>query len=264
MNGENNGKIRAIIVDDEMPARENLRFMLADYCPEVEVLGTADGVKNGLSLFNETKPDLVFLDIRMPSGSEGFDLLRQLHGHPFYVVFVTAFKDYAIRAFENRALHYILKPIDEKDLTETVDRINQRRKVDENNPEELSTYHENLLRIESELHKQTRPKRISIHHAKGIKIVDPEEILYCEGSGNCTLLHFADGSQYLDTRTLKVYEALVPSFFYRTHKSYIVNLKMVEEILHGQDQSVVIKGGKQLPVSREKKKHLLAEIQKIG
>ncbi len=264
MTDDKNGSIRAIIVDDEMPARENLKFMLADHCPEVKVLGTADGVKNGLALFNDVKPNLVFLDIRMPSGSEGFDLLKQLKGHHFYVVFVTAFKDYAIRAFESRALHYILKPIDELDLTETVARIIQRKIDDQNDPSELGAYQENLLRIEAELHKQTRPKRISIHHSKGIKIINPEDIRYLEGSGNCTILHFMDGSQYLDTRTLKVYEALVPNHFFRTHKSYVVNLKMVEEVLHGQDQSVVIKGGMRIPISREKKKTLLTEIGKIG
>lgn len=263
MTDETKGAIRAIIVDDEMPARENLKFMLADFCPQVIVLGAADGVRNGLKLFNETKPDLVFLDIRMPSGAEGFELLKQLSGHDFYVVFVTAFKDYAIRAFESRALHYILKPIDENDLIETVERVLQRRSTAMKDPDERSIYQENLRRIEVELQKHTLPSRISIHHAKGIKFIDPEEIAHLEGNGNCTILHFADGSQYLDTRTLKVYEALVPEHFYRTHKSHIVNLKMVVEILHGQDQSVVLKGSIAIPISRERKKKLLTEISKF-
>lgn len=89
--------------------------MLETYCPEVEVVGLANGVESALVLFEAENPELVFLDIRMPSGTEGFDFLKRLGNRTFYVVFVTAFKDYAIRAFENRALHYILKPIDEKD-----------------------------------------------------------------------------------------------------------------------------------------------------
>lgn len=258
------GSLNAIIVDDELPARENLKWMLGDACPEVKVVGTADGIENGLALFNDKKPDLVFLDIRMPSGSEGFDLLKLLKGHPFHAVFVTAFKDYAIRAFENRALHYILKPIDYDDLVECVERIKQRHQLDNENPSEYEQYKESLVKLEDEIQKSTQAKRISIHHSKGIKLVDPNDILYLEANGNCTIIHFDDGGQYLDTRTLKIYEALVPVQFFRTHKSFMVNLHKVDEILHGNEQSAVLKGGKHIPISRERKKNLLLEISKLG
>lgn len=258
------GPLCAIIVDDELPARENLKWMLEDSCPEITVVGTADGINSGLKLFNEEKPDLVFLDIRMPSGSEGFDLLKLLKGHPFHVVFVTAFKDYAIRAFENRALHYILKPIDHDDLVECVERIKTRHQQDDNNPSQYQQYQQSLERLEDEIQKNTQAKRISIHHSKGIKLVDPQDILYLEANGNCTIIHFDNGTQYLDTRTLKIYEALVPSHFFRTHKSYMVNLHKVDEILHGNEQSAILKSGKHIPISRERKRNLLDEISKLG
>ncbi len=256
-------KIRAIIVDDELPARENMRFMLQDNCPEIEVCGTADGVKSALKLFQDMKPDLIFLDIRMPSGAEGFDLIDQLGNEQFYVVFVTAFKDYAIRAFESRALHYILKPIDEQDLIETVQRVLQRRKFDLADPSGLSAYRENIRKLEEEIARQTPPRRITIHHSKGIKLLDPDDITHIEGSGNCALIHFKDKHTYLDTRTLKVYEVLLPKYFYRTHKSYIVNMKEVSELLHGDEQSVVLKNGTSLPVARERKQDLLASLQNL-
>ncbi len=258
---DNHEKIRAIIVDDELPARENLRFMLEDYCPAVEVCGTADGVKTALELFRKVKPELIFLDIRMPSGAEGFDLLEQLDGEYFYVVFVTAFKDYAIRAFESRALHYILKPIDDQDLTETVQRIMERRNNDKDDVAEMAEYRENIRKLEEEITRQTRPKRITIHHSKGIKLLDPDDITHVEGSGNCSLLHFRDRTSYLDTRTLKVYEVLLPNYFFRIHKSYIVNMREVSEILHGDEQSVVLKNGVELPVARERKKDLITSLQ---
>ena len=256
-------KIRALIVDDEMPARENLRFMLEDYCPDVEVVGLADGVRNALELFREHKPDLIFLDIRMPSGAEGFELLDKLKEEDFYVVFVTAFKEYAIRAFENRALHYILKPIDDEDLVETVKRVSDRMTIDSTSAESASEYRENLRRIETEINKQGKPKRLSIHHSKGIKIIDPNDITHIEGSGNCSILHFSNKSQYLDTRTLKIYEVLLDESFYRVHKSYIVNLKEVAEILHGDDQLVVLKNGEKIPVSRDRKKDLIDRISEL-
>lgn len=256
--------IKAIVVDDEFPARENLKFMLEDFCPEVEVVGTADGVESAVALFEKERPELIFLDIRMPSGSEGFELVKRLEGNNFYVVFVTAFKEYAIRAFENRALHYILKPIDESDLRETVSRLLQRRLRDQNDTDEQEAYRTNLQRIESEINRQGKPRRITIHHSRGVKIVDPEEIVYVEGSGNCSVLHFDDGSQYLDTRTLKIYEVLLDAAFYRVHKSFIINLKQVDEILHGDDQAVVLKSGKQMPIARDRKKELLNRIAEMG
>lgn len=252
--------IRAIIIDDELPARENLRFMLEDYCPEIDVVGTADGLESGLELFYGVKPDLIFLDIRMPSGAEGFELLEQLHGERFHVVFVTAFKDYAIRAFEKQALHYILKPIDEKELIETVNRVTDRTRADLQSKTDFSAYQDSINRLEDEILEKDSKRKITIHHSKGIKIVDSQEINFLEGSGNCAILHFKNNEQYLDTRTLKTYETILPKVFFRIHKSFIVNLDEVSEILHGNDQSVRLKDGKVIPVARDRKRQLIDRI----
>lgn len=246
-------KLEAIIVDDELHARENLRFLIKEYCPEIEVVGLADGVENAAALFKEVKPQIIFLDIRMPSGAEGFDLLTKLEGERFQVIFVTAFKDYAIRAFERRALHYILKPIDENDLRETVDRLLERNE----GPEVFQDYHQ----LEQEVTEEPNPiKRLTIHHSKGIKIVEISHIQYLESSGNCTLLHFKDGTEYLDTRTLKLYEAMLPENFYRVHRSYMINMDESSEILHGDEQVVVLKSGSKIPIARERKKGLIEAI----
>jgi len=251
-------KIRALIIDDELHARENLRFLIEDTSPEIEVVGTADGVAAAKKSFFELKPDLLFLDIRMPSGAEGFDLLEMLDGETFQVVFVTAFKDYAIRAFERRALHYVLKPIDESDLRESVERI-----LNSGTLSEKLNDRENLKDLKEEIQNNKEPERITIHHAKGIRIVEISDLNYLESSGNCTVLHFKDGHQYLDTRTLKVYEALLPGFFHRIHRSFMINLKEAKEILHGDDQVVVLKSGKSLPVSRERKKDLIDAVKSM-
>jgi len=257
------GKIQAIIIDDELPARENLRFMIEDHCPVISIVGTADGVESGLELFYAKKPDLIFLDIRMPSGAEGFELLEQLHGEKFHVVFVTAFKDYAIRAFEEQALHYILKPIDETELVETVRRITERTRSDKADTDGFESYQKSIRKLEEEILEKDTTKRIRIHHSKGIKIVDTADITHLEGSGNCAILHFKDKSHYLDTRTLKTYETLLPQNFYRVHKSYIVNMLDITEILRGNEQSILLKNGVSLPVSRERKKTLVNKISEL-
>ncbi len=248
--------IKAIIVDDELHARENLRFLIEESIPEIEIAGTAEGVNSAFDLFKRTSPDLIFLDIRMPSGTEGFDLLEKLEGENFKVVFVTAFKDYAIRAFERRALHYILKPVDEEDLKETLIRV-------KNQSEDDQTYSAKLENLKGDVNSAEEPERLTVNHSKGIRIIEIKALEYLESSGNCTVLHFKDGTEFLDTRTLKVYEALLPKHFFRVHRSFIVNLKEVVEILYGNDQSAKLKTGKAVSISRDRKKELVNAIRAL-
>ena len=104
-------KLRALVVDDEEFARKNLSMMLQEHCPEIEVIGEASNKNQAKEMIESNSPDVVFLDIRMPSGAEGFELLDEIDKKDFLVVFVTAFKDYAIRAFNASAVYYILKPM---------------------------------------------------------------------------------------------------------------------------------------------------------
>lgn len=251
-------KIRTLIVDDEFHARENLKFLIEENSPQIEVIGAADGVKSALQYFHKFKPELLFLDIRMPSGAEGFDLLEELKGEKFQVIFVTAFKDYAIRAFERRALHYILKPIDEEDLRESVERILIRRKFDS-----LDAGYDKFENLKEEVETNAEPERITVNHSKGVRIVELAELEYLQSSGNCTILFFKSGDQYLDTRTMKIYEAILPGYFQRVHRSFIVNLREASEILHGDHQEIVLKSKKHIPISRERKKDLTIAIQNI-
>jgi len=251
-------KIKAIIIDDEFHARENLKFLIQEHAPEIEVIGTADGVNSAVDLFQKTRPELLFLDIRMPSGTEGFELLEALKSERFQVIFVTAFKDYAIRAFERRALHYILKPIDEEDLKESVERLLATRSIE--SPEETNHNYSNL---KEEVKNDLEPKRLTINHSKGLRIIELVDLEYLQSDGNCTVLHFKTGEQYLDTRTMKIYEAILPEYFQRVHRSYMVNLKEVIELLHGDFQEVILKSKTHIPVARERKKDLVNAIQSL-
>lgn len=253
--------IKALIVDDELHARENLRFLLSEYSSDIQVVATAENVEAAHKAFMKTRPDLIFLDIRMPSGAEGFDLLDRLEGHDFHVVFVTAFKEYAIRAFENRALHYILKPIDEDDLRETLDRVRERRSIHAHSEQAALEYRKALQTIREAVSDRQKPEKLSITHSKGIKIIDLDDIEYLESEGNCTVLYFREGGSYLDTRTMKVYETLLPDRFFRLHRSFMVNLHCVTELLHGDDRQVVLKSGHKLPIARERRADLTRKIK---
>ena len=246
-------KLKAIVVDDEELARKNLTMLLEEYCPTVEVIDSAGNITEAKEKIESQKPDVIFLDIRMPSGSEGFDLLESIENRDFLVVFVTAFKDYALRAFQANAIHYVLKPIDIEDLIDAVKRIGESKTAFIQDPENFNTYFESIKNLSTSLDTEGYGNKVAISHTKGIKLIHIEDIVYLEASGNCTFLYFNDGSRYLDTRTLKIYEGILnPAFFYRIHKSHIINMEYMKEYLNEDGHFAVLKTGKLLPVARNR------------
>jgi two-component system LytT family response regulator len=246
-------KLRALVVDDEEFARKNLTMLLEEYCPEIEVIGEASRKDQAKAIIESSHPDVVFLDIRMPSGAEGFELLEEIENKDFLVVFVTAFKDYAIRAFNASAVYYILKPIDIEELKTAVARLVDTKKVYSEDPDNYNTYFESLKELSSNLLHNKQSNRIAISHTKGLKIVDDDTITHLEASGNCTTIYFEDGTRYLDTRTLKVYENLLnPNKFCRVHKSHIINLDRLQEYVNEDGHFAVLKGDIRVPVARNR------------
>lgn len=246
-------KLRALVVDDEEFARKNLIMLLDEFCPEIEVIGEASRKDQAKAIIESSKPDVVFLDIRMPSGAEGFELLDEIEEKDFLVVFVTAFKDYAIRAFNASAVYYLLKPIDIEELQQSVSRLVETKKIYSENPENFDTYYSSLKNLSDSLLRNKPNSRIAISHTKGLKIVDDDTILHLEASGNCTTIYFKDGTRYLDTRTLKTYESLLdPVKFSRVHKSHIINLTTLTEYLNEDGHFAVLKGGLRIPVARNR------------
>ncbi|MDX1652128.1 MAG: response regulator [Brumimicrobium sp.] len=257
--------LRAVIVDDEDLARKNLIMMLETYCPEIDVIGEASDKEEAKGIIESSNPDVVFLDIRMPSGSEGFELLEELDKRNFLVVFVTAFKDYAIRAFQANAAHYLLKPIDDEDLRTAVDKLIATKETFTQNPGNYEAYFDSLQNLADRLMRNKVNNRIAISHTKGVKIVEEDTISHLEASGNCTMIYFKDDSRYLDTRTLKIYEEILDSDkFYRIHKSYIINMDMVKDYISEDGHIIALKNGVQLPVARNRVSAFLKTIKGIA
>lgn len=251
----------AIIVDDEMPARENLAMLLEEFCPQVEILAKAGNIAQAREKILTLHPQVVFLDIRMPSGTEGFDLLDSIPDKKFMVVFVTAFKDYAIRAFNANAVYYVLKPVDIDELKQAVDKVAHQLSGGE---KAIGSYYETIRELSDSIKNQKYSTRITIHHLKGIKIVNDTDVVYLEADGNCTNLFFADGTKYLDTRTLAIYEQLLnPQRFFRIHKSHIVNLDFLTEYTHDDGNHVLLKNGIKLAVARNRVPDFLKKIREL-
>ena len=246
-------KLRAIVVDDEEFARKNLILLLEEFCPEIEVIGEASRKEQAKAIIESSKPDVVFLDIRMPSGSEGFELLDEIEEKDFLVVFVTAFKDFAIKAFNANAAYYLLKPIDIDELLISVAKLVDAKRIYNENPQGFPTYFNSLRNLSDTLIRNKPNNRIAISHTKGLKIIEDDTIVHLEASGNCTTIYFEDGSRYLDTRTLKVYENILdPTKFCRIHKSHIINLDRLTGYLHEDGHFALMKNGLQIPVARNR------------
>lgn len=204
--------LKAIIVDDERLARLNLRKLLNPY-PEIEVAGEASSCENAMELIRIFNPQLIFLDIQL-SGETGFDLL-ELIDNSIKIIFVTAFDEYAIRAFEVNAIDYLLKPVNPERLKAAIERVIKREKAQEGEAKNYK-YSDSIY------------VRMSNYASRFIKI---SSISFIEPVGNYTRIFTNDGKHCLVLKTLKQWEEELPeNHFVRIHRSSIVNIEHVDHI----------------------------------
>jgi two-component system LytT family response regulator len=255
--------LRAIVVDDELPARKNLTIFLHDFCEGVQVVAEAGSKEEAYQAIVTHQPDVVFLDIRMPSGAEGFDLLQQFSYPNFKVVFVTAFKDYAVQAFKANAIDYILKPVEIEELQQVVEKLKASAKDESKlQVEEDDTYQERLTNSIGNIVAK-KINRIAISHAKGIKLVALKDIAYLQADGNYTCIHFLDKTIFYDTRTLKIYQELLhQNNFMRVHHSYMINMEYVVEYSHENGSLARLTNGEEVPISRANVATFIEELKK--
>ena len=201
----NTNSIKTIIIDDEMRSIATLKNLIRDYCDGLEIIATADSVETGVKVLEENAPDLLFLDIAMPDGN-GFELLEQIDKKTFEVIFTTAFEQYAIRAFDFSAMHYLLKPINPEQLQQVVDLYQKKSK---------SSFHTDRYEILEQALDNTF-KRIALPCMDGIEFVQLDDIMYCQADSNYCIFHLVNGKSVMVSRALSFYEKLLQgAFFYR-------------------------------------------------
>jgi two-component system, LytTR family, response regulator len=257
--------VRTIIVDDEQPARRGLKTLVERHDGFTVVAVCRDG-REAIARITELKPDLVLLDIQMPEIS-GFDVIASLPADAVpVVIFVTAYDQFAIRAFEVRALDYLLKPVSQARFDEALERAAARVR-----DRRLAEYGTTLLAAVADIQKGQAAaagpvpgaprwlERIMVKAGEAIQFVEVADIDWIEGADYYVTLH-AGGKEHLYRESLKhLEERLDPSQFVRIHVSAIVNLARVSQIRHafGREYEVRLANGKTLPVSRRRKKELL-------
>lgn len=249
--------LKALIVDDEQHARDNLFMLLQNYTSDVLVVGKMASAEEARQFLDRNPVDVVFLDIKMP-GEDGFQFLQSLPDRDFSVVFTTAYNEFALDAFKANAIDYLEKPIDIDDLIGAVDKIKRLKKSDR--PMKVSNNVVEL--IKSVVNKQMDYEKTSIPTKDGLIIVNNNEIVHLEANESYTVIYLKDGKKHLSSKNIKVFEEnLNPNIFFRTHKSYIINFAHhLKEFNRSMGNVAILSNGENIPVSRRKITDFLARI----
>ena len=247
--------IRTLLIDDEAHVRRTLSSLIAHFCPNVLIVGEADGILSGITAIRRHNPELVLLDIKMKDGS-GFDLLRRIDPVDFKVIFITAFEQFAVQAFKFSAIDFILKPVDPEDLVQAIART--ERMVQAEMALRLKALEDNLSSPDA------RNRKIIVKTHDNIYVVNQRDILFCEADKNYTTIHMKAGTSIVSSKLLKDFEDILSGQgFYRIHKSYLVNLSKIERFEKGDGGSVVLSGGRKVPVASRKREQLLELFGKL-
>lgn len=250
-------KYRALIIDDESNARENLQMLLEEFCPEIEVAGLAQNGDEARSIIENENPDILFLDIMMP-GEDGFKFLKSLEERPFALIFTTAHNEFALKAIKESAVDYLEKPINISELQEAVKRAIKRLDLTSRSTHDGDNI-EHMLR---ELANHHSIEKTAIPTRDGLAIVKNHEIIHLEADESYTTIFLTNGRKYLSSKTIKVYEDhLNPNMFFRTHKSHIINMAHhLREFSRADGNVAIMSNDAAIPISRRKLTTFLEKI----
>lgn len=249
--------MKAVLLDDELHCTEILSLILKQNCPEIEIVGIFNHPAEALLFLRSNTVDILFLDIEMPF-MNGFKFLNRLQPVGLHVVLTTAYDAYAIKAFKYSAFDYLLKPIDEVELVQTVRKLND---IKTNSPKNLQLEH--LLEIIRD--KSQAPERIALPTLEGLEFVAVKEILRCESSSNYTTIYFLNSTAMVVCRTLKEIEELLPAhLFLRVHNSHVINKQHVRKYIKGAGGIIKMSDDSEVPVSRLRRDQVLKELTNVS
>lgn len=248
--------LSAIIIDDEPKARLLLSTILQDFCKDITVVAQCEDLPNGVKAIKRENPNLVFLDIEMPSHS-GLELLDFFKADEinFSIIFTTAYNEFALKAFKFSAIDYLLKPLEHSQVVEAVERY--KKISNQYAAQQLKQFQQNLHT------KDSSDKRIIIPSSQSIHFLKPESIIMIKGDGAYCEIFLDDNSKILASKNLKHFqEALADnSDFIRSHKSYILNKKHVKQYLRGDGGSVLLHNNLSALISSDKLDELLNALK---
>lgn len=247
--------IRTLIIDDEAHMRDSLEKLLIKHCPQVKVIGSANGVCSGVMAIKELNPDAVLLDVQLGDGT-GFDLLAAFSPIAFKVIFITAYENYALQAFRFSAVDYLVKPVNPLMLVGAIEKAVEL--IQDHFNIQVKVLEENLKA------SQNQQKKIIIKTTDNIYLLEVKDIISCESDDCYTTLHSANGDHIMVSKTLKEYEDLLSGLgFYRVHKSWLINLSHIRRFERQDGGSIVLTNNMKIPVASRKKDEMLDLLEKM-
>lgn len=245
---------RTILIDDEKKAQNSLKKILTEYCPQIEIIDTAQNVSQGVEVINKLKPDIVFLDIEITDGT-GFDVLKQINYTNFSLIFCTAHNDFAIKAFRYNAIDYILKPLDFEDVIVATQKAIENLKLKEKDIalKHLLSFYQN---------EDKKNEKLILKTASDIYVVEIKDIYHCESEGSYTTFYTQSKRKITVSKNLKEYETILkPHNFIRTHQSHLVNLNYIDRLHKASGGYLVMKNGSEVPISTRKREALIKAME---
>jgi len=244
--------MKAILIDDEKSSLRSLSYELNAYCPEVRVVAQCQDPAKAIEEIKKHQPDVIFLDIEMP-GMNGFELLQHFTEIKFDVIFVTAYDRFAMKAFDFNAVDYVLKPVRKTKLIQAVQKAAEKQ--------QHGMPSSNLQALLQNINVQAQSgaiQNIALPTSEGFSMVDINDICYLNAESNYTWVYLVNKRKYLVSKTLKEFVGMLnfPQYF-RSHKSYLVNLNYMDRYVRGQGGYLVLKSGEQIPVARAQKSELM-------
>lgn len=237
--------IKALLVDDEAPAREELSHLITTHCPQLEIVATASSVREAMASIKEFQPDVLFLDIEMPE-QNGFNLLEAYDEYPFSVIFTTAYDEYAIKAIRYSALDYLLKPVQRMELLAAIERMIKSKDSNkrlQNLREQNNAYASSTLMLNNQ---------------DGFEKVDIDSIVRFEAHRNYTFIYFKEGRKLLMSQSLRHFEDLLegPQFI-RCHRSHLVNIDFITKVDKGKQWYFLLSNNESIPIAHRKKSAIM-------
>lgn len=225
---------KTIIIDDEENSRNNTKSMLANYCPEIEVVAEASSGMEGKKLIQDLKPQVVFCDINMP-GMTGLEMIDGLVHRDFCLIFLTAYSEHGINAVKAGAIDYLLKPLILSELQGAVKKV-------------VQYYEQKGITNTSAPNDKNL---VLINHSKGFTLIDFKDIIWLEASDNYTNLFLNSGKKIVASKTLKEFEAILPSnVFFRIHRSSLINIDYIKEYSNAEGGTIIMADGTNIQVSK--------------
>jgi two-component system LytT family response regulator len=238
-----------VIIDDERHCTESLELLIQSVHPDLQIAGRFNDSREALEYLSTHSVDLVFLDIEMP-GMGGFELLSRLGETPFDVIFVTAYDQYAIKAFNYSAISYLLKPVDEEELDNAISRWKEKN-------QKVLTMAQLALMNDMLKSNFKLKSRIALPTLDGLEFIEIADILRCESESNYTRIYCRGEIKYLICRTLKeVEQVLTENGFIRVHHSHLINPQFIKKFVRNDGAYLLMTDGASIPISRSKKNRL--------